>query len=147
MHIQSMLSSHPAHAHGLAEPLELCIEACIDCAESCRICADACLGEPMVAELVRCIRLNLDCADLCDVMARVGGRRAGDGDDRVLRQVIQVCCDACRACGAACQGHAEKHDHCRICAETCHACEQACRDALRALSPSAAGGASIGAGI
>jgi hypothetical protein len=50
MHIQSMLSSHPAHAGALAESLELCIEACIDCAESCRICADACLGEPMVAD-------------------------------------------------------------------------------------------------
>jgi hypothetical protein len=69
MHIQSMLSSHPAHAGALAESLELCIEACIDCAESCRICAR---------------RMSRRAhGRRCDITARVGGRRAGEGDDRV----------------------------------------------------------------
>jgi hypothetical protein len=41
----------------------------------CTGCSDACLAEPDVAELVRCIRLCLDCSDLCAVTARIVTRQ------------------------------------------------------------------------
>ena len=41
------------------------IDALNDCAQACIADTDADLGEPDVAEMVKCIRLCLDCADVC----------------------------------------------------------------------------------
>ena len=64
-HARAMLASSPALIPGVeSELLADTALAAFDCAQTCTACANACLGEPDVADLVRCIRLNLHCADL-----------------------------------------------------------------------------------
>jgi hypothetical protein len=134
MHVQEMIASHPAVHGNVNDALIRCIEACYDCAQTCTVCADACLGEAQLQDLLQCIRLNLDCADVCAATGQVASRRTGT-DELVIRRMIEVCADACRLCGAECDKHAERHEHCRICAEICHRCEQACRSAAATITP------------
>jgi hypothetical protein len=83
----------------------------------------------MIDQLRQCIRLNLDCADVCAATGALGSRRTG-ANEATLRQLIEVCAVACRACGEECQRHARHHEHCRVCAEACRRCEQACNKAM-----------------
>lgn len=50
------------------------IEACFECAQTFTARADACLAEPTVTDLVRCVRLNLDCADVCETTGKILSR-------------------------------------------------------------------------
>ena len=129
-HMQQMLQAHPQPQSPFdQQALARCIEACFDCAQTCTACADACLGEEMVKELVHCIRLNLDCADVCNATGRVLARQT-QPDAQVLRAQVQSCLEACRACGAECQKHAQMHQHCAVCADACRRCEEACNRLL-----------------
>ncbi|NLX09670.1 MAG: four-helix bundle copper-binding protein [Chloroflexi bacterium] len=131
-HLQQMLATHPSPAANVnQEALLRCIEACFECAQTCTSCADACLGEQNLQMLVRCIRLNLGCADICGTTGRALTRQT-EPDWTLLKQQVQACAEACRACGAECEKHAHHHDHCRVCAEACRMCEQACRQLLAA---------------
>lgn len=130
---RAMLATHPDPLDIDADVLAACIRACLDCAQTCTACADACLAEDGVAELVECIRTDLDCADVCAATGRVLSRRNGS-NLAVIRSLVNTCRDACRACAAECEDHAEHMEHCRICAETCRRCEQACDDLLAALA-------------
>jgi hypothetical protein len=49
------------------------------------------------------------------------------------RPTTHSCATVCKACGDACESHADQHDHCRVCAEACHRCEQARNDVITAL--------------
>lgn len=128
--VGQMLYAHPRDPEGVGEKIRACIEACGECAQVCRICADACLGEEMVADLVRCIRTDLDCADLCEATQGVLVRRGKD-DDGFVKAVLQACAEACARCADECEKH--EHEHCRLCAEACRRCENACRELLAAL--------------
>src|SRR5690606_22073378 len=66
---QEMIRTHPLSSvkDGIAE----CIEACFQCAQVCSICADACLAEPNVADMRRCIGMNLNCATICHATGTV----------------------------------------------------------------------------
>jgi hypothetical protein len=101
-----------------------------ECALVCTSCADACLGEPMVADLVRCIRLNLDCADVCDATSRVITRQTMT-ESAPRRELLAACAAACRVCAEECERHAAMHEHCRICAEHCRHCVQVCESLLQ----------------
>lgn len=136
MRAEQMLATHP-HVRGeVNTALTRCIEACFDCAQVCASCADACLGEPMVAELVQCIRLNTDCSDVCLTTGLIATRRSG-GDVPLIRAQLEACRLACGRCGAECERHASRHEHCRICADACQECEDACRAALGSLEDDA----------
>ncbi|OLZ43557.1 four-helix bundle copper-binding protein [Amycolatopsis keratiniphila] len=125
-----MLRTYPADLGNVnREALVRCIEACFECAQTCTACADACLSEKSVAELVKCVRTNLDCADICATTGRVLSRHTGY-DANLTRAIVEGCAAACKTCGHECQGHASKHEHCRVCAEACLRCEQACRDLI-----------------
>ena len=130
--VQRMLDTHPREPQLDRAALVECIQACYDCAQVCTTCADACLAEDMVQQLRHCIRLNLDCADVCDVTGRVLSRQT-EPSLRLLQLQLQACRQACRACGAVCQEHADHHEHCRVCAESCRRCEQACDRLLSAM--------------
>jgi hypothetical protein len=105
--------------------------AAFDCAQTCTACANACLGEPQVQDLVRCIRLNLHCADLCDTTGRLISRQE---DPELARAILQACALACRLCAEECERHAKEGvQHCRVCAEACRTCEQACGRLIAAL--------------
>jgi hypothetical protein len=108
------------------------IDVIDDCAEACTACADACLSEPDVAELTKCIRTNLDCADVCATTTRVLSRHTGY-DATISRAMLVACATACAACATECGLHAEMHEHCGICADACRSCEQACNDLLAAI--------------
>ena len=74
------------------------IDECLDCAATCNACADACLGEPDVAELVRCVRLNLDCADVCGTVGRMLSRQT-EMDLGAVRAALEAGVVTCRVCG------------------------------------------------
>ncbi|MBP2314909.1 four-helix bundle copper-binding protein [Azospirillum soli] len=133
MHAREMISTHPHVRGNTNDALIHCIEECYDCAQTCTTCADACLGEPMVAELVQCIRLNMDCADVCAATGAVATRRSGS-NEAVIRAMLEACATACRLCAEECEAHATMHEHCRICAEACRSCEDACRKAMQSMS-------------
>jgi hypothetical protein len=124
-----MLDTYPRDFALDSDVLARCIDECHACAETCTLCADDCLGEPGVAELVKCIRLDLDCADICTATGRVIARQT-EYDADVTRAILEACVRACRVCGDECERHASHHEHCRICAEACRRCEQACRELL-----------------
>jgi hypothetical protein len=109
------------------------IDALTDCAQACTADADDDLGEPNVADMVKCIRLCLDCADVCTTTASVTSRQT-DYDPNVTRPLLEACIAACISCGDECERHAEMHAHCRVCAEACRRCERACRDLLAATA-------------
>src|SRR5512132_70133 len=74
------------------------IDTCLECDQACTACADADLGEPTVADLVKCARLNLDCADMCQTTARVLTRQTGYDRD-LTRAGVQACVQAGEVCG------------------------------------------------
>jgi Domain of Unknown Function (DUF326) len=132
MTVQEMLRTHPSSAADI-ETLARCVEEGFACAQSCTACADACLGEPDVADLTRCIRLNLDCADICETTGKIVSRQT-EPQPELMRSMIETCVVACIRCGEECERHAEHHEHCRVCAEACRRCAQACQDGLAALA-------------
>ncbi|HSK39153.1 MAG TPA: four-helix bundle copper-binding protein [Arenibaculum sp.] len=133
MNAHAMIATHPDVKGNVNEALVRCIEECYACAQTCTSCADACLAEDMVQDLRQCIRLDLDCADVCAATGSLATRRTGSNEE-LLRSMLQTCEAACRACGAECDRHAGKHEHCRICAEACHRCEQACQLAITSIA-------------
>ena len=133
MHAEQMISKHPDVRGKTNDALIRCIEECYSCAQTCTSCADACLAEKMVDELRQCIRLNLDCADICNVTGRIATRRTSS-DEAMIRRMLDACAAACRLCGAECEKHARKHEHCRICADACKSCLEACVKAGSSMS-------------
>jgi hypothetical protein len=132
MHTADMIAMHPEVNGQVNQTLIEAIDAAYACEQTCTSCADACLAEPMVAELRQCIRLNLDCAEVCQTMATLASRRTGSNVD-VIRKMLEACEIACAVCGAECQRHANRHEHCRLCANACRECGSACQSALRAM--------------
>lgn len=132
--LNRMLNSHPqaSTAGPNAGAIGEALQALLVCASTCTSCADACLGEERVAAMRRCIRLNLDCADVCEATARLLTRFT-ETDWDIVRGQLESCVVACRACGAECERHAARMEHCRICADACQACETACNDLVVAL--------------
>ena len=130
--LHRMLAAHPqasAHTDNLADPAHhLAL-----CAEVCTSCADACLAEPMVEELTRCIRLNQDCADICATTSRLLLRQTAT-DAALTREMLTACATACRLCAEECEKHANMHEHCRICAEHCRQCVAACERAMSSVA-------------
>lgn len=111
---REVLASSPALIPGVdVDLLAEAAQSAFDCAQACTACANACLGEPQVQELVRCIRLNLHSADLCDTTGRVISRQENPA---LARAILQACTLACRLCGEECERHISM-DHCRVCAE------------------------------
>jgi hypothetical protein len=106
------------------------VEACFEAEVACVACADACLVEPDVNELRRCIRSNLDAADIAGATARMLARHLIDA--RLLRAQVEACARACAACAAACHEHLH-HEHCRACERACHAAAESCGAVLRQL--------------
>lgn len=135
-HMREMISTHPDVQGNTNDALIRCIEECYSCAQSCTSCADACLAEDMVDQLRQCIRLNLDCADVCVAAGNLATRRTGS-NEQVILATLEACAQACSVCAEECEGHAGKHEHCRICAESCRRCEKACREAMQSISTTA----------
>jgi hypothetical protein len=132
LQIREMISRHPDVKGNTNDALIRCIEECHACAQICLACADACIAEDNVKELTQCIRLDLDCADVCSATGVIASRRSGSNEP-LIRQMLEVCADACRSCAAECSRHARMHEHCRLCADACQSCEEACRAALPAV--------------
>jgi hypothetical protein len=135
MHTHEIISTHPNVGGAIDPALVACIEACFDCAQACTSCADACLSERDVVELRQCIRLCLDCAGICAATGSVVSRRP-EGDDPLLKRVVETCAEVCRLTALECDRHAH-HIHCRVCAEACRQCEQACGTVGGAITPAA----------
>lgn len=127
MTVDDMIRSHPMSSvrEGIAE----CITACYDCAEVCTICADACLAEPTVANLVKCIAVNQNCAAICLATGAVLSHQSAL-DPSIARGQLQACIEVCRACALECERHGGQMEHCAVCASACRRCESACLELL-----------------
>lgn len=97
-----------------------CIEACVRCAQECDHCATACLDEPKVADMARCIRLDMDCAEIC-----WGASAFMSRGSQFAHDYCRLCAEVCEACGEECRKH--EPDHCQRCAEACEQCAEECR--------------------
>lgn len=129
--VRQIFGTHPKSAQIDAEQYA---RAAIDfgnCGITTTVCADACLSEPHVQMLAKCIALNLDCADSCATTARTVSR-IGFADKAVLRTQLEACREACRACAEECERH-EDMEHCRVCAQMCRSCEQMCTKMLEGM--------------
>jgi hypothetical protein len=124
---RDMIRSHPIPSirEGIAEA----ITACFDCAEISTICADACLAEPMVANLVRCITLNQNCATISYATGTVLARQSSI-NPAISRKQVQACLDVCEACAVECEMHGGNMEHCAVCAAACRRCADVCRSLL-----------------
>ena len=129
---RQMLDTFTRNVDVNADVLASAIDAMTDCVQACNADNAADLGEPNLADMVRCIRLCMDCADICTTAAGVTSRLV-DYDPAVLRPLLESCVAICRSCGDECERHAPMHAHCRVCAQACRGCEQACRELLAAL--------------
>lgn len=91
------------------------LDALNSCAAACEHCTEACLQEPEVQMMARCISLTRDCADVCAITARFVAR----GSEHVA-PLLKECAEICRACADECAKHG--HRHCQECAEACRRC-------------------------
>jgi len=102
-----------------------CAEACNACALECNHCASACLQEPDLKMMTRCIALDLDCAAICQLAAAAMAR-----ESEHATAICRLCADVCQSCAEECSEHS--HDHCKRCAEACRRCAQECRQMVAA---------------
>ncbi len=137
----TMLDQYPAEIGVDKALLAAAIDAALECFQTCTACADACLSEPDVASMTRCIRDDLDCADVCATTVKVLSRHTAY-DANLTALQLETCVQACRTCGDSCAEHAEHMAHCRTCMESCRACQRACQALLDAIGDG--GGAAPG---
>ncbi|HWI76849.1 MAG TPA: four-helix bundle copper-binding protein [Sphingomicrobium sp.] len=130
MSIRKMISLHPQVRGHVNQPLADAVHHLMYCAKMCRSCADSCLGEDL--DMVQCIRLCLDCADMCDTACNMSLRQTGD-DDRMVREMLELCARMCEACAAECEKY--DHEHCKLCAQMCRECAEDCRNAAASITP------------
>lgn len=97
------------------------IEACNKCVTACEECEAACLREPDIKMMVRCIELDRDCADVCSLAIQLMSRGSA-----YAKKFSVFCAEICHACGDECAKH--KAEHCQRCAEACYACAEECRN-------------------
>jgi hypothetical protein len=97
-----------------------CIDACNTCAQTCEQCAHACLAEPDLKAMSRCVALNVDCAQACQIAATFMAR----GSDGV-EAACTFCATLCELCADECAGH--DLPHCQRCAQVCRHCAGECR--------------------
>lgn len=131
--VAAMIKAHPGPVDLDHDLCIAAVEAVLACSQTCIACADACLSEPDVAAMVKCIRIDLDCADICATTARVLSRHTAYDAD-LTRAQLQTCITACRVCGDECASHADMHTHCKVCAQACRDCEAACQALLDTIS-------------
>lgn len=127
--IADQLNNHPKRDTFDQVELARCIEACQAAAAASSLCADACLVEPNVADMRRCIQTDLDCATICLATAQILSRPSPSGD--VWRKMVETCVRSCMECAVECEKHL-RSKHCMTCANACRACEMACQQLLTA---------------
>jgi len=91
------------------------IDIALRCAQACRECAAACLSEPDVHMMARCIQTDLACAAICEATAEAMLQNINQAN-----RLSQVCAEICTACAEECEKH--EHEHCKRCAEACRQC-------------------------
>lgn len=97
-----------------------------NCAKECNHCLTACLEEPDVKMLTRCIKFDIDCGEICRLTASLLARDSEHG-----HHLLKECAEVCDKCAEECGKHARMGmEHCRKCAEACRACAEACRKHL-----------------
>jgi flavoprotein len=83
--VKQLADAHPAD-RPFDDALITCIEDCLACFQAC---ADACLAEPDIVSLIKCVRTDLDCSDVCAATATVLSRRTAV-DLTVIRAAVEL---------------------------------------------------------
>jgi hypothetical protein len=97
-----------------------CIDACFECAKVCDMCAAACIANPEIDALRRCLKFTLDCSEICNSAARMMARDSDSQDD-----ILRACAGICEHCAEECRRQPD-NEHCAICAEACSRCADLC---------------------
>ena len=129
MSIRKMISMHPDVAGHNNEPLGDAVHHAMYCAMMCMSCADACMAEEM--DMRQCVRTCSDCSDVCTATAKLGARRSGS-NEKVLKDMLELCARVCDACAKECEGH--DNPHCKLCAQICRETAEDCRKAAMTIS-------------
>jgi hypothetical protein len=87
----------------------------------CDHCSTACLKEPDVKMMARCIELDMHCAEICRLAANFMAK-----SELYAKDICELCARICEDCGNECAKH--QNDHCQRCAKACKACAEACRN-------------------
>jgi hypothetical protein len=112
------------------EPFANCIEAYI-CADACNQCAMACLTEPDVKAMARCVALAIDCAQACHFAAAATARGS-----EYTAIACALCADICEACSQ--ESSKFPPYKCQRCAEACKRCAEECRSVAQQAGGAAA---------
>ena len=96
------------------------IDALNKCVAECNQCSTACLDEPEVKMLSKCIKLDMDCAQICSTVVAFLAR----GSEHA-KHLLKECAEICNKCADECEKHTHM-EHCKTCAEACRACAAAC---------------------
>lgn len=91
-----------------------------NCINYCNWCADACLDEPNVKDMVKCIRLDRACSYVCSATANILDTKYDN-----IQGLIDYCQQICEDCARECDKF--DSDHCKQCAEACRECAEACK--------------------
>ena len=110
------------HEH---DPMESCIEACMNCHAICTMTAQYALiqgGEMASADHVGML---LDCAEICQTSANFMLR-----ESTMHGSTCRACADVCERCAESCAKF-EGDEIMQACAETCRGCAESCREMAR----------------
>jgi Cys-rich four helix bundle protein (predicted Tat secretion target) len=109
----------------VAETAHDCVNTATACIAECnRVLAT---GEGAMAD---CQQAVLSMISVCEATA--SNARMHLVDDKLLRQLIEVCAEFCDYCADACESHAEHYTECKNCMDSCKTCADACRAYLNA---------------
>lgn len=109
------------HGHEGHDPMDDCIESCLQCHVVCTMTAQYALSRGGDAADPSTVGLLLDCAEICQTSANYMLRGS---PFHVL--TCGVCAEVCRACAELCRGLAEDDEHMSHCAEVCEHCADHC---------------------
>jgi hypothetical protein len=109
---------------GAKSEFEACIAACKTCQAASSACANACIKNPRVREMLRCIALNRDCGLFCNtalLLLEHGSEFLGP-----------ICAVLAQVCDAAARESAQFDlPECKAAVLACARCAAECRLAIK----------------
>ena len=118
---------HHATLHSLSEPIQQCIQNCLDCHQVCLSTVTMyCLPQLGQHTEVDHICLLLDCAEICQTSANF----MLHGSEFHTR-TCEICAEICDRCATECEQFSND-DQMQTCAKACRHCASSCRQMAKA---------------
>ena len=116
----------------MSDELKKVAKTAHDCVSTATACIAECnrvlaTGEGSMAE---CQEAVLSMISVCEATA--SNARMHLVDEKLLRNLVEVCAEFCDYCADACEAHAEHYTECKNCMDSCNECSDACKAYLKA---------------